>query len=432
MFCCCCAEGSNDDMVTIDFVNATANLETNLTEQDGFCPYCGSVLDRRGDHALVCRCGGGRTILHNAFQDCDAATVAMAAGDPELDPLWGRLTADALSDRESDEGPSPASRAAAADFAAHEERARCLERRLPVLTLTPLEEEEADACAPAVSSTAPPGPQKKLISNAVDKEALMLPMLFISKTTYQAEVPRECFKLPSSEALAFEEPKAEPVKAEEPPKVEEPAKAEDSAKAEEPAKVEESAKKEVPPQEPRAAREFDVTVERRMGDTVGLMLASKTAGLRIVDIVPGKLKEVNSAAAPDRRIEKHDFILEVNGKSTQGGGKNDAMAIIQGISWTLKLKMHRPLEYTVTIAKSAKPFGALLGYQMHIPAIEITAIRDGALKDYNATAGPEAQVKVIDTIIAVNGIADTAVAMVEAIRSRAEIVLTLVRPPAVP
>jgi len=105
--------------------------------------------------------------------------------------------------------------------------------------------------------------------------------------------------------------------------VEEPAKAEDSAKAEEPAKVEESAKKEVPPQEPRAAREFDVTVERRMGDTVGLMLASKTAGLRIVDIVPGKLKEVNSAAAPDRRIEKHDFILEVNGKSTQGGGKNE-------------------------------------------------------------------------------------------------------------
>jgi len=363
---------------------------------------------------LVCRCGGGRTIRHNAFQDCDVATVAMAAGDPELDPLWGRLTGDALSDGESDEGPSLASRAAAADFALHEERARSLERRLPVLTLTPLEEEEADACASAVSSTAPPGPQKKPISNAVDKEALMLPMLFISKTTYQAEVPRECFKLPSSEALAFEEPKAEPVKAEEPSKVEEPVK------------------KEVPPQEPRAAREFDVTVERRIGDTVGLMLASKTAGLRIVDIVPGKLKEVNSAAAPDRRIEKHDFILEVNGKSTQGNGKNDAMAIIQGISWTLKLKMHRPLEYTVTIAKSAKPFGALLGYQMHIPAIEITAIRDGALKDYNATAGPEAQVKVIDTIIAVNGIADTSVAMVEAIRSRAEIVLTLVRPPAVP
>jgi len=135
-----------------------------------------------------------RDVADKGGADCEAAIAAMAAGDPELDPVWGLLTGDAESDGESHQAPVLASRAAAADAAAvapQEERSRSLERRLPERTLTSHEREEdvnTDACAPAVSSTAPPGPQKKPISNVVDK----------------AEVSWECFKLPSSELPSSE------------------------------------------------------------------------------------------------------------------------------------------------------------------------------------------------------------------------------------
>ena len=37
---------------------------------------CGEVLDRWGDHALSCCCGGDRVLRHNAFRNVVCSAVA--------------------------------------------------------------------------------------------------------------------------------------------------------------------------------------------------------------------------------------------------------------------------------------------------------------------------------------------------------------------
>lgn len=46
---------------------------------------CGEVMDQFADHALVCGCGGDRTIKHNAIRDLvfNAARAAMQNPDKE-------------------------------------------------------------------------------------------------------------------------------------------------------------------------------------------------------------------------------------------------------------------------------------------------------------------------------------------------------------
>ena len=41
-------------------------LRMPLFSEDRFCPCCGQVLDRFGDHALVCACGGDRVVYEEA------------------------------------------------------------------------------------------------------------------------------------------------------------------------------------------------------------------------------------------------------------------------------------------------------------------------------------------------------------------------------
>lgn len=40
-------------------------LRVRVQDADTFCPLCGCTMDSYGDHALVCPCGGDRTIRHN-------------------------------------------------------------------------------------------------------------------------------------------------------------------------------------------------------------------------------------------------------------------------------------------------------------------------------------------------------------------------------
>jgi hypothetical protein len=44
-------------------------LRAPVFDRDGFCPCCGGVMDRWGDHAIACACGGDRTIRQNAIRD---------------------------------------------------------------------------------------------------------------------------------------------------------------------------------------------------------------------------------------------------------------------------------------------------------------------------------------------------------------------------
>ena len=47
------------------------------------CPLCGQCVDRWGDHALLCSCGGDRTIRHNAVRNICFEEAAAAGCRPE-------------------------------------------------------------------------------------------------------------------------------------------------------------------------------------------------------------------------------------------------------------------------------------------------------------------------------------------------------------
>ena len=57
-----------------------------LWDRDTACSMCGEVLDRWGDHALACCCGGDRVLRHNAIRDVVCSAVAeFTMVSPELE-----------------------------------------------------------------------------------------------------------------------------------------------------------------------------------------------------------------------------------------------------------------------------------------------------------------------------------------------------------
>ena len=61
-------------------------LRMPLWDRDTACGLCGEVLDRWGDHALACCCGGDRVLRHNAIRDVVCSAVAeFTSVSPELE-----------------------------------------------------------------------------------------------------------------------------------------------------------------------------------------------------------------------------------------------------------------------------------------------------------------------------------------------------------
>ena len=58
-------------------VSLRRRLRLPIWSQDTNCTLCGQVMDKWGDHALVCSCGGDRVIRHNLVRD----VVHSAAND---------------------------------------------------------------------------------------------------------------------------------------------------------------------------------------------------------------------------------------------------------------------------------------------------------------------------------------------------------------
>jgi hypothetical protein len=73
-------------------------LRCAILDSDGYFPCCGQVLDRYGDHVLVCACGGDRTVRHNAIRD----TLYRASVEANLSPE--REKAGLLPGRPSEDG----------------------------------------------------------------------------------------------------------------------------------------------------------------------------------------------------------------------------------------------------------------------------------------------------------------------------------------
>lgn len=60
-------------------------LRMPFATEDMLCPCCDGVLDRFGDHALVCSCGGDRTRRHNLLRNMVFHAAAAANLHPELE-----------------------------------------------------------------------------------------------------------------------------------------------------------------------------------------------------------------------------------------------------------------------------------------------------------------------------------------------------------
>ena len=60
-------------------------LQMSIFEEDGVCRLCDGVLDKYGDHCLVCPCGGDRTKRHNLLRNCVFHTAVSAGLNPELE-----------------------------------------------------------------------------------------------------------------------------------------------------------------------------------------------------------------------------------------------------------------------------------------------------------------------------------------------------------
>jgi len=58
-------------------------LRMPILDRPSACPCCGSGLDIFMDHALVCQCGGDRTLRHNAIRDLVYKEAARAGLRPE-------------------------------------------------------------------------------------------------------------------------------------------------------------------------------------------------------------------------------------------------------------------------------------------------------------------------------------------------------------
>ena len=74
-------------------------LRLRVQEADSFCPLCGMTMDSYGDHALVCRCHGDKTIRHNVLRNVVYSEALLGGMRPEKEKaglLPGRPAEDGL------------------------------------------------------------------------------------------------------------------------------------------------------------------------------------------------------------------------------------------------------------------------------------------------------------------------------------------------
>ena len=82
-------------------VEVLRRIRMPVFEEDDFCPLCGQVSDKWGDHALVCQCCGDRTIRHNALRNVCFEEATDGGIRPEREKaglLPGRPGTDGLPD----------------------------------------------------------------------------------------------------------------------------------------------------------------------------------------------------------------------------------------------------------------------------------------------------------------------------------------------
>jgi len=154
----------------------------------------------------------------------------------------------------------------------------------------------------------------------------------------------------------------------------------------------------------------------RSGD-LGLVLDSWNVGLMVLEVKKESDVNVNAVTtepskASGRHIQKFDIITGVDQETSPEGMKSalersqamDSSTVSKPRKCTLKVA--RPLRIDgITIRRNGRPYGLNLVFQEGISCcLQIKAVNDGAVSEYNKTCKPTLQVCQGDFIIAVNGL----------------------------
>lgn len=167
---------------------------------------------------------------------------------------------------------------------------------------------------------------------------------------------------------------------------------------------------------------FEITVDKR-GGKLGLDLVPSYGGMRVVNIMPGRIEEYNQVAPKDERILMHDTIRAANGTS-------DIKEMMDKLvhAELLILEVVRPDIITVSVKRLGKPWGLVIAFQNSSACIEVRDLAPGALRDHNTyTADEQLQVKPFDLIYFVNGVCGSSEKMVEEVKRSDVLDLSLLR-----
>lgn len=151
-------------------------------------------------------------------------------------------------------------------------------------------------------------------------------------------------------------------------------------------------------------------------------------GPMIVNFAPGIVQDFN-ASNPDKKIEKYDRILAVNG---EGGGSAKVCEKLQQVlldrGQELELSISRPQTYEVSMKRDERGrLGAKLTFKASSTGILIEAVsKEGLFAEWNAQ-NPKNMILGGDHLITVNGEVLKGGDMVERLKKETKLTLTFLR-----
>lgn len=158
-------------------------------------------------------------------------------------------------------------------------------------------------------------------------------------------------------------------------------------------------------------KEFEIDVLKDE-DQLGVdVLQHMTGSLLISRVRPGSVQSWNQRR-PDMAVQAGDRIVEVNG---QRGPSAQLVSAIRS-EWRLHLLIRRQLKFSVSLPEFSGQLG--LDIAMLESALKVLKVKEGPIKDWNASCAKDIEVMPEDSIVEVNGVKGSPADLLQAIRSQ--------------
>jgi len=170
---------------------------------------------------------------------------------------------------------------------------------------------------------------------------------------------------------------------------------------------------------------FTCKVRREDGEW-GMLCDSWGDCIQIVRVNGGKVGEYNDSVNTALKLTRGDIILQVDGKNVH---PESLRQLKHAPKADFKVKRLVPSKVKVTKAES-QLWGMKMSYQKgRSLCLRVTAVNDGAMKEYNQAVDAGSQIKPSDFIVSVNGCQGDPKKMLEVFRNSSDIDLTIMRLP---